>query len=95
MDSGLRGNDKTDRPRGGRAAAILDGMIPPGVNTPRRDYRPYATEQGAAMSFDDLRAICALLGCNVTTVVTRILDWQYRRARLAARASRPIEGVES
>lgn len=74
------------------AAAILEAMTPPATRTTRGDYRAYATAQAAALSFADLRTLCAFFRGSVTRVVTRIMDTRYDRARVRSvpvRASLP------
>lgn len=65
-------------------AALLQALTPPAVGTPRRDYRPYVTAEAGRMSCEDLRSLCAFFRCDVTRVVTRIMDYQYERARALA-----------
>ena len=65
-------------------AALLQALTPPAVGTPRRDYRPYVTAEAGRMRCEDLRSLCAFFRCDVTRVVTRIMDYQYERARALA-----------
>jgi uncharacterized membrane protein len=54
----------------------------------RGDYRPHVTAWVADLDMDQVRALCAFLKCDISSVVTRIMDWQYARARWAHQDAR-------
>ena len=63
------------------APEILDAMLPPDAAAGRRDYRPYATERMASMDFEELRRLCAFLRTDISRLVTRVMDYEFDRAR--------------
>ncbi len=63
------------------AVKLLTELKPPLESMGRRDYRVYVTSWLKALDWDDLRAVCAFLRADISTVVTRAMDWQYNRAR--------------
>jgi hypothetical protein len=81
-DVGREGVEAVDRQT---VEAILQALLPPGPNVPRPAYRPYVTQQAAEMEFEDLRRLCAFLRCDISRLVTRIMEWQYARARFATK----------
>ena len=63
------------------ATEILDAMLPPSKEARRTDYRPYATQRLGAMDFEQLRRLCAFLRTDIARLVTRVMDYQFDRAR--------------
>ena len=64
-----------------RATEILDAMRVPSNEERRTDYRPYATDIVAAIDFEQLRGLCAFLRTDIARLVTRVIDYQFDRAR--------------
>lgn len=60
---------------------LLSRLRPPLLSLKRKDYRPYVTSWVEDREMDEVAALCRFLGCDISRVVTRIMDWQYSRAR--------------
>jgi len=60
---------------------VLSRLRPPLPSLKRKDYRPYVTSWVEGREMDEVAALCRFLGCDIGTLVTRIMDWQYSRAR--------------
>ena len=60
---------------------MLKELKPPLLSLKRKDYRPYVTSWVEGREMDEVAALCRFLGCDIGTLVTRIMDWQYSRAR--------------
>jgi len=70
------------------AVKLLSELKLPLESMGRRDYRVYVTSWIGARDWDEIRALCAFLRADISTVVTRIMNWQYNRARLERQAPR-------
>ena len=68
-------------------AKLLAELKPPLLSLKRKDYRPYVTSWVAARDMEEVRTLLAFLECDISRVVTRIMDWQYNRARLERQAA--------
>ncbi len=60
---------------------VLSRLRPPLPSLKRKDYRPYVTSWVEQREMDEVAALCRFLGCDISRVVTRIMNWQYSRAR--------------
>ena len=65
---------------------LLSQLKPPLPSLKRSDYRPHVTDWVADLDMEQVRALCAFFKCDISSVVTRIMDWQYSRARLEHQA---------
>jgi hypothetical protein len=62
-------------------AALLARLKPPLLSLKRVGYRPHVNAWVGELTMEQLKALCRFFECDVSRVVTRIMDWQYRRAR--------------
>ncbi|GEM_PF-2764119 len=60
---------------------LLAQLHPPLPSLKRKEYRPYVTSWIAGLEWDQVGALCRFFGTDISGVVTRIMDWQYNRAR--------------
>jgi hypothetical protein len=67
---------------------LLSQLKPPLLSLKRGDYRPHVTAWVADLDMEQVRALCAFFRCDISSVVTRIMDWQYARARWAHQDAR-------
>jgi len=74
-----------------QAVKLLTELKPPLESMARRDYRVYVTSWLEGLDWDALRALCAFLRADISTVVTRIMNWQYNRARAGIDLARKCE----
>jgi hypothetical protein len=73
------------------APEILEAMTPPLTDTSRRTYRAYVRPRLQGMAWEDLRRLIVYFGCSIADVETRIVNWQYDRARQRAAERREVE----
>jgi hypothetical protein len=60
---------------------VLRRLRPPLLSFKRAGYRPHVNAWVAQLDMVELKALCRFFECDVSHVVTRIMDWQYARAR--------------
>ena len=73
---------------------VLDAMVPPEAGVSRAGYRVVMSDEIAGLDWDELRAVCRALACDVTRVVTKAMDYQIARAR-RLRGARGAQNVEA